>query len=82
MIVIIGSLRNELEEAQYFDAMSKMRCNNLWNNMLELRIYEVVDMVRKGHGKKNGSQAGIKSGGFGRNQTAKCRHSTVKKSRK
>ena len=39
-------------------------------------------MVRKGHGKKNGSQAGRKSGGLGRNQTAKCRHPTIKKSRK
>ena len=31
-------------------------------------------MVRKGYGKKDGSQIGRKSGGKGRNKTDTCRH--------
>ncbi len=32
-------------------------------------------MPRPGHGKKDGSRKGIKSGGRGKNRTSKCRHS-------
>jgi hypothetical protein len=35
-------------------------------------------MVRKGFGKKDGSQQGRKDGGHGRNQTSKCRHPSKK----
>ena len=39
-------------------------------------------MPRKTYGRKDGSQAGRKSGGRGRNRTTTCRHPTIKKRRK
>ena len=39
-------------------------------------------MSRKGFGKKDGSQRGLKQGGRGRNRTNKCRHPSIKKGRK
>ena len=35
--------------------------------------------VRRGRGLKNGSRAGRKAGGSGRNRTTKCRHPRRKK---
>ena len=37
--------------------------------------------MRKGYGKKDGSQKGRKNGGQGRNQTSECRHPEIKKKR-
>lgn len=39
-------------------------------------------MVRRGFGKRDGSQHGMKAGGRGRNQTSNCRHPSIKKSRR
>ena len=39
-------------------------------------------MQRKGYGKKDGSQRGLKSGGRGRNKTSTCRHPKIKKARR
>lgn len=39
-------------------------------------------MVKRGFGKRDGKQRGLKQGGQGRNQTADCRHPPVKKNRK
>ncbi len=36
-------------------------------------------MVRRGYGRKDGSQRGRKSGGRGRNRTTVCRHPSKKK---
>ena len=38
-------------------------------------------MARRGFGRKDGSQRGMKAGGRGRNQTNKCRHPSKKKNR-
>ena len=37
---------------------------------------------RRGFGKKDGSQSGLKAGGMGRNRTSTCRHPKIKKKRK
>jgi len=39
-------------------------------------------MVRRGFGKRDGSQRGRQDGGRGRNQTDSCRHPSRKKNRK
>lgn len=39
-------------------------------------------MPKRGFGKRDGKQRGLKQGGQGRNQTNACRHSSIKKSRK
>lgn len=38
-------------------------------------------MVRKGFGKKDGSQRGQKDGGRGRNQTDNCRHPSKRRNK-
>jgi len=35
---------------------------------------KLIEMSRKGYGKKDGSQRGRKEGGKGRNRTGNCRH--------
>jgi hypothetical protein len=47
------------------------------------RATQYINMAesRSGYGLKNGSQAGRKNGGRGRNQTSTCRHPTIKKKR-
>ena len=37
---------------------------------------------RRGFGKKDGSQQGLKQGGRGRNQTDECRHPAIQKKRR
>ena len=39
-------------------------------------------MPRRGYGKRDGSQHGMKEGGSGHNQTSNCRHPSIKKNRK
>lgn len=39
-------------------------------------------MIRKGFGKRDGSQQGMKQGGRGRNRTDTCRHPKIKNERK
>ena len=39
-------------------------------------------MPRRGFGRRDGSQRGMRQGGRGRNRTSNCRHPSVKKNRR
>ena len=60
--------------------MSK-ETNHKNGHMEEIRIDGKIKMTSI-YGRKNGSRAGLKRGGRGRNRTSVCRHPKIKKSRR